>query len=368
MDWVDLVRRYVPRSVRQALQRVISLQGAKLRYFERRDALSGVVESDDDRLGLGFRLGIVKNRAHRHTRFVAACRELGVPFRVVDLTSSSWWDALLSAECDALAAWPDAVSTPGAKLLKDRLDLVERALAIPVTPTAGERWMYEDKVRLADWLRVHDVPHPRTWVFFDRDEADAFAASCDLPVVTKTAFGAAATGVRVLERRRDVRRAVARAFGRGVAASGHDPRDRQWDVVLFQEHVDVVNEWRLVRIGDAYFGHPKGRSGAFHSGSGRVAWDPPEAAHLNFLHEVTEVGGFRSMALDAFELPSGDLVVNELQTVFGASTSVDQMRVDGHAGRMVRDHAGRWRFEVGDFARNACANARILDVVERWRT
>lgn len=364
MDWVDVVRRWVPRRVRFALQRVVPMGDVKMRYFHRRDPLAQVTGSDVSKLDEPVRLGIFRNRAQRHTTYVAACQEIGVPFRMVDPYDDDWLEQVRVAECDAFLAWPDATSTPAAKVVKDRLDLLERDLGVQVFPDAEERWIYEDKVRLADWLRVHDMPHPRTWVFHDREAAEAFAANCELPVVVKTAFGASATGVRILHSRRDVRAAVRRAFGRGALAGGADPRDREWGRVLFQEHVDVRREWRLVRIGDAFFGHAKGRSGEYHSGSGRAEWDVPSERHLDFLRDVTEVGGFRSMAVDAFETPEGDLLVNELQTVFGASVSIDQMRVDGQAGRMVRTDAG-WRFEAGDHARNACANARVFDALER---
>ena len=85
---------------------------------------------------------------------------------------------------------------------------------------------------------------------------------------------------------------------------------------------------------------------------------------LELLHRVTTVTGMRSMAMDLFELPDGRLLINELQTVFGASVAVHQLKCDGEPGRMVRVEAGRWRFEAGDFARNACANLRLLDALK----
>ena len=112
-----------------------------------------------------------------------------------------------------------------------------------------------------------------------------------------------------------------------------------------------VKEWRLVRIGDSFFGHVKGRAAGLHSGSGLVEWDVPEERHLNFLLEVTEKGMFRSMDVDVFETTDGQLFVNELQAVFGASHSVDQMRKDGVPGRFVQNQErSGWIFEPGDFA------------------
>lgn len=365
MDWVDVVRRWVPPRVRYAVQRVVSLSEVKRRYFERRDPLAFVAKGDENGFGSPVRVGIVRNSAQYHTKFVRACMELSVPFRVVDLTAADWIDGVRDSGCELFFAWPDVTTTPLAKIVKDRCDLIEHVMGLKVVPSSGERWMYEDKVRLYDWLRVHDVDHPRTWIFFDRDEAVEFARHCDLPIVFKTSFGAAASGVRIVRSRRALRSIVAQAFGPGVTPSGHDRRDRQWGSIILQAYLDVDKEWRLVRIGDAYYGHPKGRAGEFHSGSRSVTWDAPDARHLEFLHAVTEKGRFRSMDVDVFETSDGRLLVNELQTVFGASTSVDQLRVDGVPGRMV-PAGGGWTFEPGDFARNACANARVLDALRRW--
>lgn len=366
MRWVDVARRLIPRPVRFAIQRVVPLTGVKLRYNRWRTPLSEVVESDANTWGSPIRLGITATRTYHHTQFVAACLELGVPFRVIDLYPADWWERFQASGCDALLAWPDAVAPSAAHVIKDRLDLLEVQHLVPVMPATHERWVFEDKYRLSDWLRTHDVPHPRTWVFSDRAEAEDFGSTCPLPIVTKTSFGAQAAGVRVLRSRAAVRATIAMAFGRGLVAGGLDQRERERGRVLFQEHLAVANEWRLVRIGDAYFGHPKGLRGGYHSGSGRVEWDVPEPRHLAFLHAVTEKGSFRSMNVDAFETVDGRLLVNELQTVFGASASVDQMRVGGVAGRMVREEDSGWRFEPGDFARNACANARVIDFLERW--
>jgi len=365
MNWVDGVRRWVPRSVRHGFQRYVSLTDWKLRLREKNNPLSHVVASDEDRVGAGVRFAIVANRGQYHAHFVQACLELGVPFRVVNLLGHSWLKVVEESCCDVLLVWLEAVQTPATRLIKERVEILERELGFPCVPTAAELWLYEDKPRVAAWLAAKEIPTPPTWVFGLRQEAEEFAATCPLPVVVKTPFGAAASGVWVVRRRSHLRRLVRRAFGRGLLAGGGDRRDRQWGVFFVQQWVPVVKEWRLVRIGDSYFGHPKGPRGDFHSGSGVALWDVPEPRHLDFLHAVTEAGGFRSMDVDVFETANGQLLVNELQAVFGASVAIDQCRVDGQPGRFVRRREGGWEFEPGDFARNACANERIRDALTR---
>lgn len=366
-DWVDLARRWVPRDLRRAVQHHVSLTEVKRRYFARRDPLSGVTAGDVNHYGSPVRVGIFKNRVQRHTHYVRACQEMGVPFRVIDIACDDWFEKVGASGCGLFLAWPDASLGPYARLYKDRCALIERAMGLPVMPGVAEAWMYEDKIRTRDWLVVRGIAHPRTWIFFDVAEARRFALDCPLPIVFKTRFGAASCGVRIVHRRRDLMRIVRRAFAGGHVPAGHDRRDREWGSLLLQEYLPEVREWRMVRIGDSYFGHLKGSVGGLHSGSGRVEWAPPEHRHLDLLHAITEAAGFRSMDIDLFETPDGTLLVNELQTIFGASVSIDQLRLDGRPGRMVRHGADGWRFEAGDFARNACANERLRYALEQYR-
>ena len=365
-DWVDHVRRWVPPQIRYGIQRFVSFSEVKRKWRVRRNPYALVTGSDVNTAGSPVRLGILANRGQYHTHYVRACEEMGLPFRVLDLGGSEWLTQIRESGCGLFLAWPDATQSPWAKMYKDRCDVIEDLVGMPVVPTSAERWFYEDKLRTRDWLDAMDVSHPRTWVFTDRGEADAFVDSAALPLVFKTSFGAASAGVRIVRDRRTLRRVARKAFRSGHVPAGHDYRDREWGRLFLQEYLPEVREWRMVRIGDAYFGHPKGRRGDFHSGSGNVEWDVPDARLLDLLHRVTELGSFRSMAVDVFETPDGRLLVNELQTVFGASTSVDQMRVGGQPGRMIRLEDGSWQFEPGDFARNACANARIEDVLARY--
>ena len=359
-QWISLARHWIPKSIRYWIQRYVCLTPLKLRWNEELSSHSGILSSDNNSSGIPFRIGIIKNSMQAHGSYVAACLEMGVPFRVIDITKSDWLDRVRESSCEAILVWGDPYLSIWNSMIKDRIEILDREMGITVFPTTREMWFYEDKRRLAYWLATNGIPHPRTWVFYDLDECRQLVASCDLPIVFKASFGAVASGVRLFHDRDKLRRFVDKVFQKGILPNGFDRRDQQWGTVLLQEYIPVLKEWRLVRIGDSFFGHVKGCVGGFHSGSGVVEWDVPEERHLNFLLEVTEKGGFRSMDVDVFETTDGRLLVNELQAVFGASHSVDQMRKDGIPGRFVQKAgSSEWIFEPGDFARNACANERI---------
>jgi hypothetical protein len=155
---------------------------------------------------------------------------------------------------------------------------------------------------------------------------------------------------------------VRAAFGRGIVPRVWDHRDRQQGSILFQVFVPHDYEWRIVRIGDDYLCRRKNRIGDFASGSGGIEWAKPDEGVLSFAEEITNRGGFTSMGVDLFvESPGGSkerFLVNELQCLVGAKVLLPSELM----GRWRRDGEA-WRFEQGDFYRNACANLRVAHVL-----
>lgn len=305
-------------------------------------------------------IGIIKQFAHYHRHYVSACRELQVAYKLLDISGSNWVDVISGSGCDAFLVWPSANVSIWKDMFDDRLKIMHEDLNKIVYPSTKELWLWESKRRTRDWLMAHNIPLPRTEVFYDMDEALSFVSRAELPLVLKMNCGASSNGVRILRDLREAKKLIRAIFRKGIVVRGGDCRDRQWGSVILQEYLPDAREWRMVRIGDSFFGHPKGRVGDFHSGSGKVLWDVPPPDLLDFLRGVTDSGNFTSMDVDVFETREGKYLVNELQAVFGASYSRDQCRVDGKAGRFIYDEAScKWHFEEGDFARNACANLRV---------
>jgi hypothetical protein len=357
--------RFVPVSARDWCRRVVNLTEWEMTRYRARDPFSQE-PPEYNAPGSRFRLGILREFMHYHKWYVAACRELGLSYRILDLSDNEWIEHVTASGCDAFLAWPSSHLRAWRDLFDDRLRLMEYELGLTVYPAYRETWMYENKRRTCDWLATKGVPHPKTWIFYERALALEFAAKTELPIVVKTSLGASHSGVWIVRDRAALQRQVRRALTRGLLARGQHRSETEAGFILMQQYLPDAREWRMVRIGNSFFGHPKGRVGEFHSGSGKVEWAAPETRHLDLLKQVTDLGGFTSMDVDIFETRDGQLLVNELQTVFGAGFSVDQARVNGRAGRFVyQGGAEPWRFEAGGFARNACANARVEYLLQR---
>src|SRR5690606_27758569 len=76
----------------------------------------------------------------------------------------------------------------------------------------------------------------------------------------------------------------------------------QRNYVTLQQWHDIKWEWRLIRIGNSYFGRQKlkGDNG-LASGSKIEGWAPPPRHLLDLLRETCDRLKFHSMALDVFE-------------------------------------------------------------------
>jgi hypothetical protein len=216
------------------------------------------------------------------------------------------------------------------------------------------------------WLEAHGVPHSRTRVFYSRDESLEFARTAPLPLVAKTDQGAGSSGVRVHRSRSSLIRDIRRSFRRGVVVRSGDPRDRQWGSILLQEYIPDAREWRMMRIGDSYFGYEKIKKGEYHSGSHAWSYSLPPSELLDFVRDLTEKANFTSMDLDILISKDGKYHVSELQSVFGMGHPYEMCVVDDKPGRMLYDPDSRsWRFEAGNFCQNYLWNQRVEDIVKQ---
>ncbi len=326
----------------------------------------GAIPDEGVGRGVQYRMCIVKDRAYFYVYNVLACRDLGVPYETLDLLADDWAERIGAIGCSAFLVWPTFFLSGLRSATEDRISLLTQITGKPSVPAAHEIWLQYSKRRTHDWLDAKCVPHAPTHVFFDRAAALRFCASSSYPLICKTDSGAASSGVFVLRNKRAARRVVHRAFGRGLGLRTTRTPEKQQGYVIFQTYISHSCEWRVVRVGDDYLCRRKRKVGEFASGSGEIEYAVPPSRLLDFVEEVTDIGGFRCMAVDVFEDSIGisekGYLVNELQCLVGAKI----LPPNDAMGRWSREGKG-WRFEKGDFYRNACANLRLAWLLARLR-
>lgn len=260
-------------------------------------------------------------------------------------------------------------------------------------PSYTESLIYENKKLLAYWLEVKKIPHPKTWIFFKRDEADSFIKNAEYPLISKINIGASGKGVTTLNNYNEASNYIKEVFTRGIRPY-IGPSLRTGTVfkklknivrnkgllkerisayravysepqryAILQEYVEHSYEWRVVAIGKSFFAHKKLKDGVKASGSLLKEYSNPPLDLLDFVRILCREHSLSSVSMDIFETPEGYLV-NEIQTYFGQSDSY-QMKVDGVIGRYI--YRKSWEFEEGDFARNQCYNLRLEHLLEQLK-
>lgn len=309
-------------------------------------------------------LGIIYDKHQYHKFFVNAALEMNISFDVIDIHKNDWWDRLRAENYDGFLVWPNGMRESLKSTYDSRIKMIVDYLHKPVFPDYLAIWLYENKMRSIDWLRVNNFPTVPTWVYYSKQEALEHTKHHPLPVVLKTNLGASGKGVYIVKNESDYQTLIKKCFGSGLKSYGMSPYAESRGYAYVQKFIPGMEEWRMVRIGDAFFGHRKveDASTGKHSGSMLKGWDNPSKELLDLLYEVTERGGFRSMNADMFRDKEGNIYINELHAVFGQSTD-HLMIVEGKPGRYLRKD-GQWVFEAGDFVKGHSAKARIEYFIE----
>jgi glutathione synthase/RimK-type ligase-like ATP-grasp enzyme len=309
-------------------------------------------------------LGIFKEFWHMHWQYIAACRELDVSYKLLDISGPDWLDIVDNSGCDAFLARPSVQSSIWKQMYDERLRILASCRDYLIFPEVESLWLWESKRRMHDWLAAKDIPHPRTWVFYSLQSALEFAAECELPIVFKSDMGSGASGVIIFRRRHLLKKHIVRCFRKGFTTYRRPAMDREWGSVLLQKYIASDVEWRVLRLGNSYFAHQKLKRGEFHSGSDQVAWVDPPKQLLDLVRRITDSAGFRSIDFDIFETGDGRYFVNEMQALFG-SYLLSQMRVGDRPGRYYWESgAGTWVFEEGNFNQNGSCNLRVKAVLD----
>lgn len=316
----------------------------------------------------------------------------GIEYRKVDFTISNWFSEIQSQPFDVLLLKPGGFTTSFKQLYDERVYILERVLKKFVYPTADEVFIYENKRFLYQWLKANSLPHPVTNIFYKKQEAIEFVDNYHKPLVAKYNIGASGSGVHILRTKAEQLAYIEKSFATGapkrwgpnlekagllkrgfnyiinpqqirkkLSIYNSKRSDVQKGFVILQEYIEHDFEWRVVAIGDSYFAHKKLKIGEKASGSLLKNYDNPPLYLFDFAKKIMDRFEFYSQAIDLFETKDGQLLINEMQCIFGQSDPY-QMLVDGKPGR-YRYIEGSWKFEEGDFARNACFDLRIEHVL-----
>lgn len=345
-----------------------------------------------------LKIGILRNEdPNSGDRWSTACTKKGLAYEVIDMTDSDWLGKIKNGKYHFILLRPPGNNEKYKKIYDERIYIISKILKYWIFPFYEECYIYENKKLLSDFLKARDLPHPTTRVFYNKKEAIDFLSSAGFPLVAKTSIGASGSGVTIINNRKKSIHYVNKAFSFwGIRRrSGPNPAigtPAKWfgkaikspaffikrikkyhtiysqsekDYVLFQEFIPHDFEWRMVKIGESYFGHRKVKYKNKASGSKSIDYTCPPETLLDFTRNLCDSLNFNCMAIDIFEDGKGGYLINELQTIFGHVQDYI-LEVNGKPGRFLYEN-NRWIFEAGDFNTNESYDLRLETAIKLFR-
>lgn len=312
-----------------------------------------------------YTVGIVKEKWHLHSSYIKACQELNISYTVIDFFSKNWLEDLMSKSIDFLIVRPSVQYTPWKDMFDNRLKLLQDNFDIPVFPNYNELWIWESKLRTLEFLKLNKLPHPKSYIFYDIGELFEYASKFDYPIVYKASSGSGASGIKILKNASQLKSLSKHVLNSGIRSYRKHKLDKEHGFVILQDYLKDVKEWRIIRIGDYFFGFEKLKNGEFHSGSQNFGYGIPPEKCLNLAKEVTDTYNFKYVDIDIFVTQDGTFLINEIQPYFGQKDDRELLQIDNESGRLsFNENTKTWDFEKGEFCKNNLCNLRVLEMIK----
>ena len=296
-----------------------------------------------------YTFGFLTNGIETDTDFIIKPFELlGVKCLIYDISDASLYKNLAKCSCDGMFIHPVYSNNLTRTLYHEAVQILSTETRLKIYPTIRELNIHDSKRSLANFLAINNIPHPTTNIFYDYTPARDFILRSEFPLIFKTHIGASSSGVEILRDKQQALRLAGQLFNKYYLRKLEiDKRSTEWGYMILQKYIENAKEFRIIKVGDSWFGYQKWKNEDqdFMSGSGVQKWINPSEMLLDFCYDIAVRYSFNSMCFDIFENKKGEYLVNELQTWFG-SYDPTEMCVDNIPGR-YRKIEGKWTFEPG---------------------
>lgn len=323
-----------------------------------------------------MKLGIFTAFRNEHRSYVDSCKELGIDYEIIDIIGDNWMDEILASDCDGFLCRTPSKFQERKDMFNEKLYVINKMLHKPIYPSYDELYIHENKKMMYYFMKLNNLPHVKTNVFYRKEDYYSFLEEANFPLVFKTSIGATSKGVEIIRSKSRAKAIGRKVFGmlNNKLAKGYTPQTTgkiipiqargllQKHFLLLQEFVEIKWEWRIVKIGESYFGHQKLLEGDFASGAGKKGWVKPPKELLFMIKDIAEKNDFYSVSIDVFETKDNKFVINEIQSIIGQKTE-HLMIIDNKPGRYIFNE-GKFIFEEGSFNQYRSYLLRVKHFIE----
>lgn len=314
-----------------------------------------------------IKVGILKEAWGLHHHYISACDVLGFNYEVIDMFASDAVDNVLRSDCSFMVARPSVQYSVWKHMFDNRLALLAGNLSAQIFPDALSLWLWESKLRTHEFLSINKIPHAQGSIIYRISDVDKVGKSLGYPLVYKADRASGSSGVKIFSSNVDLKRFARRKMQSGRRTYRDKHVDKEHGVLLLQQFHPNLKEWRIIRIGDYYFGFEKLKEHQFHSGSKNFSYGMPPLEVLNLTLNVFTKFDFRYCSVDVFVTESGELLVNEIQPYFGQENDRELLVIDGVSGRLKHDaRENKWVFEKGEFCKHNLCVLRLSEMAKEY--
>lgn len=145
-------------------------------------------------------------------RWIAYCKQNNIACKIVNAYDNDIINQV--KDCDAFMWHHSNYDYRDALFAKQLIYSVE-AMGIKVFPNFNTTWHFDDKVGQKYLLESIDAPMVPSYVFYSKVDANKWIEKTQFPKVFKLRGGSGSSNVKLAKTKRDARRFVNKAFGKG---------------------------------------------------------------------------------------------------------------------------------------------------------
>ena len=181
-------------------------------------------------------IAIHSNPISYSEKWINYCKNHDIPYKLVNCYSNTIIEDL--KDCDILMWHFNHKDSRDSLVAKQLLSALEVSGKI-IFPNIYSFWHFDDKVAQKYLLESIGAPLVKSYVFYEKDSAVAWAKNNSFPKVFKLRRGSSSANVRLIKSKKDALKIINKAFGRGF---------------LQNEPISGLKErWRLYRLGKSNF-------------------------------------------------------------------------------------------------------------------
>ena len=184
----------------------------------------------------------IYKRAGFSERWVEFCEKKHIDFKLVNVYDSDIIDQVKG--CDAFMWHHSHVDYRDVLFAKQLLYSLE-TIGIKCFPNTRTTWHFDDKVGQKYLLEAVGAPLVPSYVFYTKKEAIDWAENTSFPKVFKLRGGAGASNVKLARTKKDAKKLIRKAFGRGFT---------QFDRIGYLK--ERIRKWKIGK--DSFLGVLKG--------------------------------------------------------------------------------------------------------------